>query len=140
MEKLRTYFLLGAFIALPSAYGLYFLITNTLPYLKERWILFFLVITLVTGITLPVFASLNRYFFSIRRIVPKSVVRESVASGIVCAVLLWFQIGRVLTPTVVFLFAGGFAIVEILLRTRDSVDPNSLLERKRSQENKGEDK
>ena len=140
MEKLRTYFLLGAFIALPSAFGLYYLITNTLPYLKERWILFFLVITLVTGITLPVFAGLNKYFFSIRRIVPKSVVRESVASGIVIAILLWFQIGRVLTSTVVFLFVVGFVIIEILLRTRDSVDPNSLIERKHAQENKGEDK
>ena len=140
MEKLRTYFILGAFISLPSAYGLYYLITNTLPYLKERWILFFLVITLVTGLTLPLFAGLNKYFFSIRRIIPKSVVRESVASGIVVAALLWFQIGRVLNPTIVFLFVGGFAIIEILLRTRDSVDPHSLNERKHAQENKGENK
>lgn len=134
MEKVRTYLFSGFLIALPSAYGLYTLFTKTLPYLRERWIMFVLIITTVTGLMLPIFAGLNKYFFSIRKIIPRTVIRESLASGIICAVLLWFQIGRILNPTIVFLFVGGFAVVEVLMRTRDSVDLKGMTEKKEKPE------
>ncbi len=94
---------------------------NTLPYLRERWIFFFLLILFVTGVTLPIYASLNKYFFTIHRIVPRTVVREAIVSAILCALLLWFQIGRVLNSAIIFMCVGGFILIELLMRTRDSV-------------------
>lgn len=121
MDKLRTYIILGLVLAVPSGYGLYWLIMNTLPYLKERWLFFFLLILFVTAVTLPIFAALNKYFFTIHRIFPAMVVREAVVSGLLCALLVWFQIGRVLNSAVIFLCVGGFILVELIMRTRDSV-------------------
>lgn len=125
MDKLRTYIFLGLFFSLPSGYGLYQLVMNTLPYLKERWLFFFLMIIFITGIMMPIYAALNKYFFTIRKIIPKTVVRESLVTGLVCDILLWFQIGRVLNSTIIFLCVGGFILIEILLRTRDTVQYRS---------------
>ncbi len=122
MTKVRTFLILGILLALPSGYGMFYLVTQTLPYLRERWLFFFSFILFVSGVTLPVFAALNKYFFSIRRIVPSTIVRESLVCGILCGTMLWFQIGRVLNPTIIFLCVGGFFVIEILLRTRDSVN------------------
>lgn len=121
MTKLRTYIFLGLLLSLPSGYGLYRLVVFSLPYLKERWIFFFLLILFICGITLPIFAALNKYFFTAKRIIPQTVVRESLVTAILCEILLWFQIGRVLTSTIIFLCVGGFMLIEILLRTRDTV-------------------
>ena len=121
MEKLRTYVLLGFLLSLPSGYGLYRLVFFSLPYLKERWSFFFFVIVFISGITLPFYAALNKYFFSTRRIFPRTVIRESLATAILCGVLIWFQIGRVLNSTIIFFSVGGFLTVEVLLRARDTV-------------------
>ena len=98
---------------------------NTLPYLKERWLFFFLMIIFITGIMMPIYAALNKYFFTIRKIIPKTVVRESLVTGLLCDILLWFQIVRVLNSTIIFLCVGGFILIEILLRTRDTVQYRS---------------
>lgn len=121
MNKLRTYFLLGLLLAIPSGYGLYRTVVFSLPNLGERWLFFFLLTLFVSGITLPIYAALNRYFFAAKRIIPATVIRESLVTAILIEVLLWFQIGRVLTSTIVFLCVGGFMLIEVLLRTRDSV-------------------
>ncbi len=121
MEKLRTYVLLGFLLSLPSGYALYRLIFFYLPYLKERWFFFLLVIVFISGITLPFYAALNKYFFSTRKIFPRTVIRESLVTAILCDVLIWFQIGRVLNSTIIFFSVGGFLTVEILLRARDTV-------------------
>lgn len=121
MEKLRTYVLLGFLLSLPSGYGLFRLVFFSLPYLKERWSFFFFVIVFISGITLPFYAALNKYFFSTRRIFPRTVIRESLATAILCDVLIWFQIGRVLNSTIIFFSVGGFLTVEVLLRARDTV-------------------
>ncbi len=121
LEKLRTYTLLGILLSLPSGYGLYRLVYFSLPFLKERWIFFFLVMVFVSGITLPIYAALNKYFFSIRKIFPRTVIRESLVTAILCEVLIWFQIGRVLNSTIIFFSVGGFLAIEVLLRARDTV-------------------
>ncbi|MHC1771172.1 MAG: hypothetical protein AB9907_05420 [Flexilinea sp.] len=121
MTKLRTYIFLGLLLSLPSGYGIYRLVVFSLPFLKERWLFFFLLILLICGITLPIFAALNKYFFTAKRIIPQTVIRESLVAAILCEILLWFQIGRVLTSTIIFFCVGGFMLIEILLRTRDTV-------------------
>ncbi len=122
MDKIRTYLLMGALLALPSGYGLFRLIMFSLPYLKERYFFFFLCIIFVAGIGLPFFAALNKYFFTAKRIVPKTVVRESLAAAVLCGILFWFRMGRILNSTIVFLAVGGFLTVELILRSRDAVE------------------
>ncbi len=122
MKNAFTYFILGILLAVPSGLGLYYLVMNTQPYLKERWLFFLSLFVFVTGILLPFFALLNRYFFTAKRINPPTVIRESMGCGLITDILLWFQIGRVLTPAIVMICIGGFVLAEILWRARETVE------------------
>jgi len=122
MKNAFTYFILGALLALPSGYGLYYLVMNTQPYLKERWLFFLAFFLFVCGVMLPVFAMLNRFFFTAKRIEPQNVVREALGCALIADLLLWFQIGRVLTPAIIMICVGGFAVAEILWRARETVE------------------
>ena len=122
MKNAFTYFILGILLAVPSGLGLYYLVMNTQPYLKERWLFFFALFLFVTGVLLPFFALLNRYFFTAKRINPPTVVREAVGGALITDLLLWFQIGRVLTPAIIMICVGGFALAEILWRARETVE------------------
>lgn len=122
MKNAFTYFILGILLAVPSGLGLYYLVMNTQPYLKERWLFFLALFLFVTGVLLPFFALLNRYFFTAKRINPPTVVREAVGGALITDLLLWFQIGRVLTPAIIMICVGGFALAEILWRARETVE------------------
>lgn len=124
MKHVSSFFLLGIFLTVPSGIGLYKLITERLPGVWERGALYFLVILLFTGVALPLIALLYRAFSPNREIDASAIVRESLAVGIIAAILLWFQIGRALTPGVIFLAIGGFAAIEILIRTGDLFSEN----------------
>ena len=41
---------------------------------------------------------------------------------LIADLLLWFQIGRVLTPAIIMICVGGFAVAEILWRARETVE------------------
>lgn len=122
MKNAFTYFILGILLAVPSGLGLYYLVMNTQPYLKERWLFFLALFLFVTGVLLPLFALLNRYFFTAKRINPPTVVREAVGGALITDLLLWFQIGRVLTPAIIMICVGGFVLAEILWRARETVE------------------
>ena len=121
MKKVVTYFLLGVLFAAPGGYGLYRLIIETKPYLKERWLFFVCLFFLICGIMLPFFALLNRYFFTRKRIEPQTVVREACGVAVLCSVLLWFRMGRVLSTPIIFILVGGAVVLEIFLRARETV-------------------
>ena len=122
MKNVFTYFLLGILLALPSGAGLYYLIMYTQPYLKERWLLFLALFVFVCGVLLPFYALMNRYFFTAKRINPPTVVREAIGTAMIVDLLLWFQIGRVLTPTIIMICVGGFVLTELLWRAREAVE------------------
>ena len=71
---------------------------------------------------LPLFALLNRYFFTAKRILPPTVIRESVGTALIVDLLLWFQIGRVLTPAIIMICIGGGVLAELLWRAREAVE------------------
>lgn len=122
MTKVRTYFFLGILFAAPSGYGLYRLITETTPLLLERWLLFLLVFLLVCGLTMPVSAMLNRWFFAAKKLNPKAVVRESIGVAMLADLLIWLRIGRVLNTFLFFLLVGGFFTVEFFLRAQEKIE------------------
>ena len=126
MRRLSSFLVLGLILLVLSAYALVWLVTERLPELPERGLMYFLVITFFTGAALPILGWLYRTFSPTDEIDSVSVVRESLAVGIVAAVLLWFQVGRALTPAVIFMTVGGFVMIELLLRMSDLLNKNNI--------------
>ena len=122
MKNVFSYFLLGILLALPSGAGLYYLVMYTQPYLRERWLFFLALFIFVCGVLLPFYALMNRYFFTAKRINPPTVVREAIGTAMIVDLLLWFQIGRVLTPTIIMICVGGFVLAELFWRARETVE------------------
>ena len=122
MKNVFSYFLLGILLALPSGAGLYYLVMYTQPYLRDRWLFFLALFIFVCGVLLPFYALMNRYFFTARRINPPTVIREAIGTALITDLLLWFQIGRVLTPSIIMICVGGFVLAELLWRAREAVE------------------
>ena len=122
MKNVFAFFVLGLLLAVPSGAGLYYLVMNTQPYLRERWLFFLALFLFVCGLLLPFFALMNRYFFTAKRINPPTVVREALGCAIITDLLVWFRIGRVLTPAIIMICVGGFVLAEILWRARETVE------------------
>ena len=122
MKNVFSYFLLGILLALPSGAGLYYLVMYTQPYLRVHWLFFLALFIFVAGVLLPFYALMNRYFFTARRINPPTVIREAIGTAMITDLLLWFQIGRVLTSTIIMICVGGFVLAELLWRGREAVE------------------
>lgn len=115
----RNFIPAAVILALIGWGGLYALITFTYPTVGPRWLFFFLGVMAITGTALPVVAFLNRRFPTNPPVSPGVIVREAIWFGIYFPTLAWLQLGRVLTPALVVLLAGGFVAIEILLRMRE---------------------
>ena len=122
MEKVKTYFGIGTVLGISGGYGLYRIIMFSLPNLKERFFFYFLVVIFITGISMPVYAILNRYIFMIKKIIPHIVVRESLATGCIIDILIWFKIGKAINSAVAALIIGGFVLIEMLLRAQETIE------------------
>lgn len=129
MNRVSSFLVLGLIFTFLSAYGLVWLITERLPELPERGLMYFLVITFFTGVALPLIAWLYRRFTRKEELDGFSIVRESLSVGIVAAILLWFQIGRALTPTIIFFTVGGFVLIELLLRMSDLFESRAVIDK-----------
>jgi hypothetical protein len=99
--------------------GLYYVITQTLPYVWSRWGFFVLALVALTGTFLPVV-----YFFHIRfpDEVPAEanvIVRQAMWFGVYGATLAWLQLGRLVTVYVILALAGGLIAIEYFIRLRE---------------------
>jgi len=99
--------------------GLYYVITQTLPYVWSRWGFFVLSLMALTGTILPIV-----YFFHKRfpNEVPTSanvVVRQAMWFGVYGATLAWLQLGRLVTVYVILALAGGLIAIEYFIRMRE---------------------
>jgi drug/metabolite transporter (DMT)-like permease len=100
--------------------GLYYLITQTLPYVWPRWGFFILSLMALTGTLLP-----SVYFFHKRfpdEETPAEanvIVRQAMWFGVYGATLAWLQLGRLVTVYVILGMAGGLAAIEYFLRLRE---------------------
>jgi len=99
--------------------GLYYIITQTLPYVWPRWAFFVSALMAITGTVLPVI-----YFFH-KRFPDKSpseanvIVRQALWFGIYGATLAWLQLGRLVTVYVILGLAGGLIAIEYFIRLRE---------------------
>lgn len=103
-------------------YGLYYLITTSLPRIGgELWLFFLLLKIAVAGTALPIVRYLNVRFTPKNKEVPASgvIVRQSVWLGLFVVTCAWLQIPRALSLPLIIFIAMVFIVVEIFLRTRE---------------------
>ena len=99
--------------------GLYFLITQTLPYVWPRWGFFVLTLIAITGTVLPVIYFFHRRFPGEKPAEANVIVRQAMWFGVYAATLAWLQLGRLVTVYVVLGLAGGLVAIEYFIRLRE---------------------
>jgi hypothetical protein len=98
--------------------GLAVLVATTLPTLGPRWLFFFLLLSGLSGTTLPVAYYLNLRFPSTPPADGGSILREAMLVGIYGCLVIWLQQGRVLTAPLGVVLALGFFLIEFFIRIR----------------------
>lgn len=99
--------------------GLFYLITQTLPYVWPRWGFFVLSLMAITGTALPVVYFLHRRFPGEQPVEGNVIVRQALWFGVYGATLAWLQLGRLVTVYVIVGLAAGFIAIEYLIRLRE---------------------
>ena len=99
--------------------GLYFLITQTLPYVWPRWGFFVLTLIAISGTTLPIVYFFHRRFPGEKPAEANVIVRQAMWFGVYAATLAWLQLGRLVTVYVVLGLAGGLIAIEYFVRLRE---------------------
>ena len=99
--------------------GLYFLITQTLPYVWPRWGFFVLALLAITGTVLPIVYFFHRRFPGEQPAEANVIVRQALWFGVYGATLAWLQLGRLVTVYVILGLAGGLAGIEYFMRIRE---------------------
>jgi hypothetical protein len=99
--------------------GLYFLITETLPFVWSRWGFFVLTLTAITGTSLPIVYFFHRRFPPEQPAEANVIVRQALWFGVYGATLAWLQLGRLITVYVVLGLAGGLVAIEYFMRLRE---------------------
>lgn len=112
-------FITSLVLILLGVAGLGALFILTVPTLGPRWLLFFLVTLLFSGLALPVVYYLHKRFPSNPLVAPAVLVREAVWFGLYVDIVLWLQFGKVLNPALAIFIAIGLIIIELLIRMRE---------------------
>jgi len=99
--------------------GLYYIITQTLPYIWPRWGFFVLVLMALTGTVLPIVYFFHKRFPEETPANSNVVVRQAMWFGVYGATLAWLQLGRLVTVYVILSMAGGLIAIEYFIRLRE---------------------
>ena len=102
--------------------GLYFIITQTLPYVWARWGFFVFIFMGLTGIALPIVYFLHKRFPSEPPAESNVILRQSFWVGVFGATLAWLQLGRLVTLNVILVLAGGLIAAEYFIRIREKAN------------------
>jgi hypothetical protein len=95
--------------------GIAFIFFTLEPTLWPRWLFYFFLTMVGTGLALPLIFIIQRRLA--KKYVPESVlIREGLFFGIFLDLLAWLQIGRIVSNLVIFLLAGGIILLEVFLR------------------------
>lgn len=99
--------------------GLSALILLTVPTLGPRWLLYFLVTLLFSGLALPIVYYLHKRFPSKPRVTSVILVREALWFGVYVDLILWLQLSKVLNSALAIFIAVGLILIEFLIRMRE---------------------
>jgi hypothetical protein len=130
MPPLHNFVIPGLFLAIVGWGGLYGLVFYTLPTLGPRWLAFFFLTLALAGTVLPVAAFLNRRFPGEVPADGGTIMRQALWFSLYGNILVWLQLGRVLTSALAGFLAVGFILIEftIRLRERSRWEPNEARE------------
>ncbi len=117
--SIRSFIPLTLVLAIPGLFWLIYLVTGTLPNLRNRWMFFVAVVLAVSGLTLPLVAYLNRIIQLFGPANYETVVREATMLGVYGGILLWLNKGQVLSTGLALILGIGLILVELLIRLRN---------------------
>jgi hypothetical protein len=117
--KFKPFALSSLLLMLVGWGGLYFLLTQTLPYVWPRWGFFVLVLIALTGTALPIVYFFHRRFPSEKPAEANVIIRQAMWFGVYGATLAWLQLGRLVTVYIIFGLGGGLAAIEYFTRLRE---------------------
>jgi hypothetical protein len=119
LNKFKPYGISALILMVIGWGGLYYIITQTLPYFLPRWAFFILLFTALTGTTLPIIYFLHRRFPGGVPVEAGVIVRQAMWFGVFGVTLVWLQLGRLVTVYVVIGLAGGLIAIEYFIRLRE---------------------
>ena len=99
--------------------GLYYVVTQTLPYVWPRWGFFVLALMALTGTILPIIYFFHKRFPDQAPAEANVIVRQAMWFGVYGATLAWLQLGRLVTVYVILALAGGLIAIEYFIRLRE---------------------
>ena len=99
--------------------GLYFIVTQTLPYVWPRWGFFVLLLMALTGTALPIVYFFHRRFSDEKPSEANVIVRQALWFGVYGATLAWLQMDGLVTIYVILGLAAGLAAIEYFTRLRE---------------------
>ena len=120
LPSLIFFTILGLIFSLGGWAGVSFLVAFTLPYLGYRWLFFMLFMMAVSGTTMPFLGYLNMRFPSKPPVRMETVIREALMLGFYGDLLVWLQMGRVLTFPISLFILVCLAVLEFFIRIRES--------------------
>ena len=120
--KYRTYlppfgkiFLTSLILSVLGGGGLLFIILFMEPTLGPRWLFFFFLTIVASGIAMPCAYIIQRRLAT--QYVPHTVIiREALFFAIFIDLVAWLQLGRIITNLIIVILAGGFVLLEFFLR------------------------
>ncbi len=123
-EKLefKTFGLSALALTLIGFGGLYFIITQTLPFVPARWAFFVFMFMGLTGIALPVVYFLHKRFPTEPPAQANVIMRQSFWVGVYGTTLAWLQLGKLVTLNVMLVLAGGLIAAEYFIRLREKAN------------------
>lgn len=99
--------------------GLGVVIFFTEPVLAPRWMAYFFLTLAAAGLMLPFVHILQRRLAK-AHVSDSVLVREALWFGVFIDLIIWLQLGRVLNGLLAIFLAGGFIILEVLLRLAET--------------------
>ncbi len=99
--------------------GVYFVITQTLPFVWPRWGFFALTFMSLTGTALPIVYFLHQHFPAEPPPGAGVIIRQSMWVGVYGITLAWLQLGRLVSLYVILGLAGGLIAAEYFIRIRE---------------------
>jgi hypothetical protein len=119
LSRYSQYLFTGFMLALIGWAGLALLFIFTQPTLGPRWLFYFLILIALSGTALPIIAFFHLRFPGDLPVDGAVIVRQAIWVGVFADIIAWLQLGRILSSIVFIFLAGGFILIEFLLRLRE---------------------
>jgi len=116
LPSFRKILLTGIILGVAGIGGVLFLFYFTKPTLEFRWLFFFLSLTGLSGVSLPLLSMMHQRFSEPDSVNESTLLREAIMIGLFGNLIAWLQIGDMLTLALFFLLLAGGVTIEYLIR------------------------